>query len=385
VNYQFEAANVMKIGGILGGWFEKNKRELPWRLTDDPYRVWISEVILQQTRVDQGLSYYNNFISTFPDVETLATAQQEEVLKIWQGLGYYSRARNLHQAAKDIAGRQKGAFPGNYNDLLKLKGVGPYTAAAIASICFGEAKAVVDGNVSRVIARLFGVEDPINRPAGERQIALLAQEVMDEAMINTQDDNPFDPGTHNQAVMEFGALHCTPTSPACHECPLSRVCMALLSGKVEQLPLKIKGKKPVAQWFYFYIIKDQKEVILTKRDNKGIWASLYQFPLAECGGPHTEEEMMGSLWRNTMYQPDKEDLSQSVNEEAFGPNPTFTGISAPIVHQLTHRTIHARFIHLELKNLYAGLPEGWIRVKLDEVDQYPLPRLIHRYLESVKI
>lgn len=385
MNYQIEAAKIMKIGGILGEWFEKSKRELPWRTTGDPYKVWISEVILQQTRVDQGLSYYNRFIAAFPDVKALAAAREEEVLKIWQGLGYYSRARNLHQAARDIEGGQGGTFPDNYNDLLKLKGVGPYTAAAIASICFGEAKAVVDGNVSRVIARLFGVEEPINRPAGERQIALLAQEVMDEEIRDAQNDSPFDPGTHNQAVMEFGALHCTPTSPLCKECPLSSVCMAHLSGKVEQLPLKIKGKKPVAQWFYFYIIKDQKEVILTKRENKGIWASLYQFPLAECSAPHSEEDMMGSLWKRTMHQPEKEKIPLMVNEESFDPGITFTGISAPILHQLTHRTIHARFIHVELKNLDASLPEGWIRIKLDQVDQYPVPRLIHRYLESVKI
>lgn len=385
MNYQFEAVKIMKIGEILREWFEKSKRELPWRATNDPYRVWISEVILQQTRVHQGLSYYKRFIAAFPDVKALAAAREEEVLKLWQGLGYYSRARNLHQAARDIAGRPGGTFPDNYNDLLKLKGVGPYTAAAIASICFGEAKAVVDGNVSRVIARLFGVEEPINRPAGERQIALLAQEVMDEEIRDAQNDSPFDPGIHNQAVMEFGALHCTPNSPLCKECPLSMVCLALLSGKVEQLPLKIKGKKPLARWFYFYIIKDQKDVILTKRDNKGIWASLYQFPLAESGAPRSEEEMMGSLWKRTMHQSDKEGFSLIVNEDPFDPYISFTGISAPILHQLTHRTIHARFIHVELKNLDADLPEGWIRVKLDEVDQYPVPRLIHRYLESVKI
>ena len=379
--YQFAEAKIMKFGGIIQRWFEKNRRELPWRRTSDPYNIWISEVILQQTRVDQGLDYYKRFIETFPDVGALARAGEDEVLKIWQGLGYYSRARNLHRAARDIVELRKGQFPRTYNDLLKLKGVGPYTAAAIASICFGEARAVVDGNVSRVIARLYGVDDPINRPAGVKQIALLAQELMEEKMEEEMEEEmeklslavhepsgTSDPGNHNQAMMEFGALQCIPVSPHCEECPLAHHCNAKLTGRVEQLPVKIPGKRPVDRWFYFYIMTSNGEAILEKRGDTDIWRSLYQFPMVECKAPRTEQEMV-------------EEMKGIYN----GRHVSIRGFSDPIRHQLSHRTIHARFIHAEVSPLYSDLPSGWIVIPIDQIDKYPVPRLIHRYLESVKI
>lgn len=234
----------MKIGGIIREWYEKNRRELPWRETHDPYRVWLSEVILQQTRVDQGLGYYRRFLEAFPNVDALARASEDEVLKLWQGLGYYSRARNLHQAAREIMAERGGALPEDYEGWLKVKGVGAYTAAAIASICFGEPRAVVDGNVSRVIARIHGVETPVNSSAGAREIAALAGGMLDRS----------DPGTHNQAMMEFGALQCIPRDPGCPVCPVQVQCIANRTGEVNRLPVKRPRKKPVDRYFYYYIM-----------------------------------------------------------------------------------------------------------------------------------
>ena len=357
---------------IIRAWYEKNNRELPWRRTRDPYSIWISEVILQQTRVDQGLDYYRKFIETFPDVGSLALAEEDQVMKIWQGLGYYSRARNLHRAARFISEHLGGQFPGSYNELLKLRGVGPYTAAAIASICFGEARAVVDGNVARVIARLYGVEEAVNRPEGIRQVGRLAQELLEE---KTQAPYPAvhepavlnDPGLHNQAMMEFGALQCTPRSPLCETCPLALMCNANLTGRVEELPLKVRGKKPVDRWFYFYIITANGETVLEKRDDTDIWGSLYQFPMLESKGPRSEAEAV-------------EEISHVLKERKM----TLQHFSGPVRHQLTHRTIHARFIHMKVSSLLPELPRGWIVVPRDQIDRYPVPRLIHRYLESVK-
>jgi len=358
----------MNFSGIILEWYKKNRRELPWRRTNDPYGIWISEVILQQTRISQGLGYYVKFMEAFPDVETLAAAREDEVLKLWQGLGYYSRARNLHQAAKDIVGKMGGTFPGSYEELLKLKGVGNYTASAIASICFGEPYAVVDGNVSRVIARLYGVEEAINSSTGSRIITTLADELMKE--------DASDPGTHNQAMMEFGALQCVPVSPICGECPLETHCMARLSNRVEMLPVKNSGRRPAERWMYFYICVCDGETILTRRDGNDIWKSLYQFPLVETGKMLVEEELTGVR------------LDEVLGNETPGTpgrnNIRVEHISEPIRHQLTHRTIHARFIHVRMKKLPHPLPAKWLRIPLEDLDDYPVPRLIHRYMESAK-
>ncbi|CAG0910098.1 unnamed protein product [Cyprideis torosa] len=214
-------------------WYQINKRDLPWRNTKDPFTIWLSEIILQQTRVAQGLPYYQRFIKAFPNLEKLAVASEQEVLKLWQGLGYYSRARNLHYSAIYIVNELNGKFPSNYNDLLNLKGVGDYTASAIASICYNEPTAVVDGNVYRVLARYFGIETAINSTKGVKEFKLLAQELID-------DDNP---GTHNQAVMEFGARMCKPQNPDCLSCPLKESCVSLQKNKVNLLPFKEKKLK----------------------------------------------------------------------------------------------------------------------------------------------
>ena len=353
----------MKIDGIIRGWYEKNKRDLPWRLTNDPYKIWLSEVILQQTRVNQGLQYYLAFIRAFPDVKSLARASEDEVLKKWQGLGYYSRARNLHHASKDVVEQMGGELPRSFDGLLKLKGVGNYTASAIASICFGEPRAVVDGNVSRVISRLFGVEEPINSSAGIKVIESLAHELLDMK----------DPGNHNQAIMEFGALQCVPGSPDCSLCPLRDRCEACLSGRVNQLPVKIPKRKPVERWMYFHIIVCNGETIITKRSTEDIWKALYQFPVVESDTPPSDEEVAGSvMWKslNVPFQPEQL---------------TIRKISGPIRHQLTHRTIHARFIHMETSSWPHPLPSGWIKISLDQLDDFPVPRLINRYMEVAKI
>ena len=270
----------MKIGGIIRGWYKKNKRELPWRQTRDPYKIWLSEVILQQTRVNQGLNYYLDFIKKFPDVTALARADEDEVLKLWQGLGYYSRARNLHQAARDVVEQMKGVMPDTYEDLLKLKGVGSYTASAIASICFGEPRAVVDGNVSTGhCPACTGLDEPINSTRGVKLINALAHELLDRN----------DPGTHNQAMMEFGALQCVPVSPDCKKCPLMDHCEARAAHRVDQLPVKIPKRKPVELWMNFYILLCNGETIIAKRGTEGIWKSLYQFPMVESEAPLTDK------------------------------------------------------------------------------------------------
>lgn len=351
----------MKFGIIIREWYKKNVRELPMRQTRDPYKIWISEIVLQQTRMNQGLPYYLSFIETFPDVASLARASEDEVLLKWQGLGYYNRARNLQWSARYIMEQLGGTIPGDFQGLLKLKGVGRYTAAAIASFCYNEAVAAVDGNVARVIARLYGVEDPVNSTSGSRQIEALAQELLDAD----------DPGNHNQAMIDFGALQCTPSSPKCNTCPLSDSCFAYLRGKVDLIPLKNPGRKAQLRWFYFYIISHKDRVILTKRGDQDIWKSLYQFPVRESLSPVSEEELLGHLMSNSAFG----GLSARVIK---------TSLSATIPHQLSHRTIQARFIHAEVSSLPSKLPEGWLLVEHKNLDSYPVPRLIQRYLESFK-
>ena len=347
----------MKFGNIIRAWYKKNLRELPMRLTRDPYKIWVSEIIMQQTRMNQGLPYYLRFIEAFPNVASLASAPEDAVLLLWQGLGYYSRARNLQGSARYIMEHLGGQLPGDFESLLKLKGVGRYTAAAIASICYDEACAAVDGNVSRVIARLYGVEDAVNSSKGARQIEALALDLLDRK----------DPGNHNQAMIDFGAMLCVPASPLCKLCPLSEGCNAYLSGRVDQLPVKIPKQSPEKRWFYFYIILYKDQVILSKRGEKDIWRSLYQFPVLESKTPVPEEELV-----STHIPAELASRLLRVN------------LSGPIVHQLSHRTLHARFIHVEVSSLPSPLPRGWMPITLQNLDTYPVPRLISRYLESVK-
>lgn len=351
-------AKIVKISEILHTWYKKNKKDLPWRYTLDPYRIWLSEVILQQTRVNQGVGYYLAFLESFPDIFSLASAPEDRVMKLWQGLGYYSRARNMHETAREVVQRMGGEMPRRYEDLLILKGVGKYTAAAIASICFGEPRAVVDGNVARVISRLYGVEQPVNSSAGGKIIARLAQEILDTEQ----------PGLHNQAIMEFGSLQCVPANPPCGACPLDHLCMAYSSGRVDRLPVRIPKRKPTSRWMYYFIFHTSGETILTKRNRNDIWKSLYQFPLLESERPLKDEEITGRMQRELM---------------PHGVTVTLEKISAGVKHQLTHRTIHAKFIHLRTDRWPDPLPDGWIRIRANRLHDFPLPRLIHRYVEVV--
>ena len=254
-------------------WYHQNKRSLPWRSTSNPYAVWISEVIMQQTQVAQGTNYYLRFMEKFPSARSLASANIDDVLKLWEGLGYYSRARNLHAGAQQIVANWQGKMPTNYNDLLSIKGIGPYTAAAISSICYNEMRAVVDGNVFRVLSRIFGIYTPINSTSGKKEFEQLADRLIADAAHY---------GDHNQAVMEFGATHCRPRNPACEHCIFTHECIAFKQNLVAELPVKTKAKPQRKRYLNFLIIMKGDRVAIEKRaTTSGIWRGLYQFPLVE--------------------------------------------------------------------------------------------------------
>jgi A/G-specific adenine glycosylase len=273
----------MSFNSNLTNWFDKNKRELPWRKSNDPYKIWLSEIILQQTQVKQGLPYYNKFLKNYPNIYELARSSEDEVMKNWQGLGYYSRARNLHFTAKYIVHELNGIFPKKYIDLIKLKGVGDYTASAIASICFDESVAVLDGNVFRVLSRYFGIEIPINSTQGIKHFKSLAKSLLPKKRI----------GDYNQAVMEFGALQCKPKSPNCSICPINVNCVAFTTNNTKNLPIKIKRSKIKDRYFNFLVYLTKKsETVIEKRNVKGIWQQLYQFPLIETESSVSKKNLM---------------------------------------------------------------------------------------------
>jgi A/G-specific adenine glycosylase len=347
----------MKISNILTDWYKKNSRNLPWRETSDPYLIWLSEVILQQTRVDQGLDYYYAFSRRYPTVKDLAEASEEEVLKLWQGLGYYSRARNLHAAARQVMGHFGGRFPATYSDLLSLKGVGDYTAAAVASIAGGEDVAVVDGNVARVISRLFAIGEPVNSAKGHREVRTVAAELLDRK----------DPGTHNQAMMEFGALQCVPGAPDCSVCPVAAYCVSRKEGTVDRYPVKRRKAAVTSRYFTYFILLGADSTYLVKRTNDDIWKSMYEFPMVETAAAPAEAQFTEMLSALTGWSP-----------EAY----TITRISPEIIHQLSHRKIHARMVHAERSGILPEGPGEWIRIGRKEIGNYPVPRLIDRYLDE---
>ena len=334
-------------------WYLQNKRDLPWRNTHEPYQIWLSEIMLQQTRIEQGLPYFNKFIEAYPSVFDLAKAPEDEVLKLWQGLGYYSRARNLHETAKYVAFGLEGKFPSSYKGLLKLKGVGDYTASAIASFCYNEPVAVVDGNVYRVLSRIFDVDTPINSSAGIKEFKNLAQELLDKK----------DPATFNQAIMEFGALHCKPQNPLCVSCPFNDKCLALKEGRIKELPVKIRKAK-VKKRYFNYLVFDLKNdrTILEQRSGKGIWNGLYQFPLVETDNLVEE----GDLIKNESFKSLLNGGRFSVklyNED-------------PVIHKLSHQHLFTRFWLVDSE----VSPEETIN--LDEVLNYPVPVLIGNFLNE---
>lgn len=328
---------------LISNWYRLNGRKLPWRETTDPYRIWLSEVILQQTRVDQGIVYYHKFVEHYPTVTDLADASEQDVLNDWQGLGYYSRARNLHAAAQHIRDEKGGIFPDNYTDIRQLKGVGDYTAAAIASFAFNQAHAVVDGNVYRFLSRCFDLDTPIDSTKGKREFQELANELLDSN----------DPGTHNQAMMELGATVCTPRAN-CEKCPVIAHCLAYERKTVSERPVKAKRTTLRDRYFHFLIYQDNKHTWLQQRTGKDIWQQLFQFPLLETSNEKTQ---------GFSYILEK---AHHVSEE--------------ITHVLSHQRLHARFYYFNQAPDFAS--EDWIRIEKSKLQDYPIPRLIDRYLEK---
>lgn len=335
-------------------WYTLQGRELPWRETKDPYFIWVSEIILQQTRVNQGFNYYIRFIKRFPTYQDLALADEEEVLKYWQGLGYYSRARNMHTAAQSI----KGNFPTEYKDVRALKGVGEYTAAAICSFAYNLPYAVVDGNVYRVLARYFGMDDPIDQTAGKKAFAALAQELLDIK----------NPAQHNQAIMDFGALQCSPKSPNCSECPLQDSCIAYNENRVNELPVKIGKTKIRDRYFNFFFIDQGEYTYIQKREDDDIWKNLYQFPLLETERSTNLSEILNHV-AGTKF--DFLQNSESLNV-----------IVQDYKHILSHQRLHTTIYKAKIKTNVL-IDSSFIKIKKEEFELYPIPRLVHLFVKNL--
>ncbi|GAB3555697.1 A/G-specific adenine glycosylase [Spirosoma fluminis] len=361
MNWQSDI-NVTKrnVAPTLERWYDYHKRDLPWRHTRDAYRIWLSEIILQQTRVAQGKPYYERFVKAYPTVIDMARADERELLRLWQGLGYYSRARNLHQTARYVTDQLDGKFPVTYNDLLKMKGIGAYTAAAVASFAFGERVPVVDGNVYRVLARLFGIDEDITTTNAKKHFATLAMELIQSAG---------DPATYNQAVMEFGAIQCKPVGPECLLCPLQAQCVAYQTGQQNRLPVKAK-KAPVRERYFNYLVFQQGDrLAMRERTSRDIWQNLHDFYLVETDEPTPAlkdlpltDEAVAELvrvgrWRNPA-------------EEA--------------VQLLSHQRIRAIFHQVELPDgLESRLPMGFQWYTIHEIGGLAKPVLITNYLAKV--
>lgn len=343
----------MNFSSTLISWYSIHKRELPWRKTKDPYFIWLSEIILQQTQITQGLPYYEAFVNQYPTVDDLAYADEHDILKLWQGLGYYSRARNLHTTAKIIVEQLNGEFPKTYEGLIKLKGIGDYTASAIASICYGEPTAVVDGNVYRVLARYFGIQIQINTTKGIKEFKALATQLLDQE----------NPSEHNQAVMEFGARQCKPKNPDCTSCPLNSGCIALQKNLIEQLPLKLDKTKVTKKYFNFLVfISTDKKTIFKKRIGKGIWKNLYQFPLIETESSLTNENFENHLKIKSLLDGIPFDYSLYNHDE--------------IIHKLSHQHLYTKFWIIEVNKL----PEEGVLIS--EIQKYPTPVLISNFINE---
>ena len=331
---------------------------MPWRNTTHPYHIWLSEIILQQTRVAQGLPYYIAFTEAFPTVQDLAQATEEEVLKLWQGLGYYSRGRNLHASAKMIVEEMDGVFPNTYEEIKKLKGVGDYTASAIASICFNEPTAVVDGNVYRVLSRVYGIDTPINSTAGVKEFKALAQELIDENR----------PADFNQAIMEFGAIQCKPQNPYCLHCIYNDSCVALQQNKVSVLPVKLKKTKVKHKYFHYLYIKDkQEQTIIKQRTGKGIWQGLYEFPVIE--------ELAA------LQEGEEDRFRESVKNHSFLQGLVINDIDryndTPIVHKLSHQHLHTTFWIVTVDEITDNA------TPINRITELPVPVLIGNFIEKL--
>ena len=343
----------MDFSFVLVTWYEEHKRDLPWRRTLNPYKIWLSEIILQQTRVAQGLPYYNNFLTAFPTITDLALATEDEVLKLWQGLGYYSRARNLHFSARFIAKNYNGVFPTKYDDILSLKGVGVYTAAAIASFSKNLPYAVVDGNVIRVLSRIFGISVPFDTSIGKKEFQKLAQKLL--SLEN--------PGLHNQAIMEFGALQCVSKSPNCNSCVFLEDCVAFNENNVQDFPVKSRTVK-VKNRFLNYFVVNYNDGLFIKKRKAGIWNGLYEFPVLEFPVNLPHREVIESLEFNSLFKSSDIKISK---------------VSLEFIHNLSHQKLHVKFWEI-----YSDITEidDYKYIKKSSLKMYPVSRLIERYIQS---
>lgn len=343
------------VRGLLKWNREQNTREMPWKGEKDPYRIWISEIILQQTRVEQGWDYYNRFIKLFPDIQRLAKAPDEKVFKCWEGLGYYSRCRNLLATARFIVKERNGVFPDQYEEILELKGIGPYTAAAIASFAFQLPYAVVDGNVFRVLSRFFGIETATDSTAGKKLFTRLAEDLLDKRM----------PGEYNQAIMDFGAVVCKPVAPLCEECKLKKNCVALTTGRVQDLPVKNKKVRVRDRWFMYFILEHNGFIAVRKRHKKDIWQDLYEFPMLELRKAPVRRKggyLELNAWLGT------------ANVIAAYP---------PVVYRqlLSHQQVYGYFSVLQTDSRPPG-ESDWRWVRKKQLTELSFPGLINQYLEK---
>jgi len=344
----------MSISSLLISWYQTNKRDLPWRHTTDAYTIWLSEIILQQTRVEQGLPYFNRFLEKYPTVSHFAAASEDEILALWQGLGYYSRGRNMLYTARLVQELHKGVFPSAYNELIKLKGIGEYTAAAIASFSANEAKAVVDGNVYRVLARYYGIDEPINSTAGKKTFQALADEILDKDR----------PALHNQAMMEFGATLCKPKSPACGICPLRLDCYAIKHNAINALPVKLNKVKIRKRYFNYLLILHNEQILLHKRGAGDIWTNMYELPLIE-----------------TAELNDPADVLALPQAAAFiGKNGAIKSVSVVHKHVLTHQHLYVRFIELEGNIDVTG--DDFFFTEVKNLKNFALPQIIFLFLTN---
>ena len=336
-------------------WASTQDRAMPWKGEKNPYLIWLSEIILQQTRVEQGLPYFNNFAKNYPTAKDLADAPEDDVMKLWQGLGYYSRARNLHATAKHITYELNGEFPKEYKDILLLKGVGPYTAAAIASFAYNLPHAVVDGNVYRVLSRIFGIDTPIDSTEGKKSFFKLANELIDVKKA----------GKYNQAIMDFGATLCTPKLPKCNRCPFSINCEALKNKTIDKLPVKSKKLVKKERFFHYLILNYDGHLWINKRIQKDIWQNLYEFPLIE----FPEKKEQADIKKHPRWQ-------ELLDNKGF----SITKISKPYRQILTHRKIIATFWEIELTE--SIVENGFIKIEKNNLKQFAFPKVIVQYLQD---
>ncbi len=334
--------------GILS-WYAENKRYHPWESSNNPYHIWLREVIFQQTRIEQGIPYYHKFIKKYPTIQSLANAALDDIYKDWEGLGYYTRARNLHAAAGQIVQDYGGKFPSLYSDIIRLKGVGPYTAAAIASFAFRQPYAVLDGNVFRVLSRFFGIKIPIDSPQGKKVFQNLANECMDSSQ----------PDIYNQAIMDFGAIQCTPRQPLCENCPLSSNCAAYQKFNVSDFPVKKRKAIKRPRYFNYLVINNDKNIIIQKREQSDIWKNLYQFPLVESA---------------------KKNFTKNDARLEFGSNFNLLSDSKIYRQTLSHQIIAAKFFEIEAKDF--TLRENWMAIDIHALNQFSFPKIIRDYLRE---